>query len=153
MDKTDIFVRSAKGEEEIQKRTYQLQLKHRSILIMIDGKTNEATLLAKISSLGNVPAVLQDLEKSGFIERKTAAPSPSVPSAEVLNVSLKQFMIDQMYELLGPEGDAVVVRIERCRNNKELNELLGACRDTMISFGKPKKAEIFWQEAMGKLSS
>jgi len=49
MDKTDIFIKSAKGEQEIATRVNKLPIKHRSVLIMIDGATSEQALLAKIS--------------------------------------------------------------------------------------------------------
>jgi hypothetical protein len=77
MDKTDIFSRSAKGEQEIVTRVNKLPIKHRSVLIMINGKTSEEALLAKLSGMFDGKTIVSDLETNGFIERN-AAPKPAV---------------------------------------------------------------------------
>jgi len=77
MDKTDIFSRSAKGEQEIVTRVNKLPIKHRSVLIMVDGKTSEEALLAKLSGMFDGKTIVSDLETHGFIERN-AAPKPAV---------------------------------------------------------------------------
>ena len=77
MESSDIFVRSAKGEQEIATQANKLPIKHRSILIMIDGKSSEQALQGKLSSMFDGKAILSDLESHGFIERK-AAPKPTV---------------------------------------------------------------------------
>ena len=52
MDKTDIFIKSAKGEQEIATRVNKLPIKHRSVLIMIDGNDERGGLARQ--DLGHV---------------------------------------------------------------------------------------------------
>lgn len=150
MDKTDIFIRSAKGEQEIATRVNKLPIKHRSVLIMIDGTTSEQILLAKISGMFDGKIIVSDLETHGFIERK-AGPKPALQAAEVkaqpLNTNAKQYMIDYMYKVLGPEADTFVGRIEKCKTNSDLAGLIDSCRDTIRGLGKQNKAEEFEAKA------
>ena len=146
MDKTDIFIKSAKGEQEIATRVNKLPIKHRSVLIMIDGKTTEESLLAKISGMFDGKTIVSDLETHGFIERKDG-PKPALQAAETkgpsLNTNAKQYMIDYMYNVLGPEADTFVGRIEKCRTNSDLAGMIDPCRDTIRGIGKQSKAEEF----------
>jgi len=146
MDKTDIFVKSAKGEQEIATRVNNLPIKHRSVLIMIDGKTSEETLLAKLTGMFDGKTIVSDLETHGFIERKTG-PKAALQAAAIqvpaLSTGAKQYMIDYMYKVLGPEADTFVGRIEKCRNNADLAGMIDPCRDTIRGLGKQNKAEEF----------
>jgi len=154
MDKTDIFARTTKGEQEITTQANKLPIKHRSVLIMIDGKASEEVMLARLSGMRDALAILNDLEAQGFIERK-AAPRPVFHALEdkgpSLNMAAKQYMIDYLYATLGPESDAIVARIEKCRSNAELAEMAAACSDTMAGVGKRKKAEDFELKMKGLL--
>lgn len=104
MDKTDIFSRSAKGEQEIVTRVNKLPIKHRSVLIMINGKTSEEALLAKLSGMFDGKAIVSDLETNGFIERN-AAPKPAVqeqaPShaGAVKHGSMLENLVDKVKEM------------------------------------------------------
>jgi hypothetical protein len=146
MDKTDIFIKSAKGEQEIATRVNKLPIKHRSVLIMIDGKTSEDALLAKLAGMFDGKTIVSDLETHGFIERKTG-PKAALQAAETkgssLNTSAKQYMIDYMYKVLGPEADTFAGRIEKCKTNSDLAGMIDPCRDTIRGLGKQNKAEEF----------
>lgn len=146
MDKTDIFVRSAKGEQEISTRVNKLPIKHRSVLIMIDGKTSEHALLAKLSGMFDGKTIVSDLETHGFIERKTGPKAP-LQTAEIqvpsLSTGAKQYMIDYMYRVLGPDADTFAGRIEKCKTNSDLAGMIDPCRDTIRGLGKQNKAEEF----------
>ena len=80
MSKTDIFVRTEKGNQEIEKHVNKLPVKHRSVLIMIDGKNSEEVLLAKLSGMFDGKAIVSDLESHGFISRKAAQQAASAAS-------------------------------------------------------------------------
>jgi hypothetical protein len=146
MDATDIFIKSAKGEQEIVTKANKLPVKHRSVLIMIDGKMNEHALLARLSGMFDGKAIVADLESHGFIERR-AAPKSELHAVEnkgpVLNKMAKQYMIDTMYAVLGPEADTFVSKIERCKSNSDLANLVDPCRGTIAGIGKKKMAEEF----------
>lgn len=71
-----IPVKTAKALLAISRRIHDLPPKLRTLLILIDGKTDIASLKKDISLLGDVAAMLSDLHKSGFIEfaeNRTAA--------------------------------------------------------------------------------
>jgi hypothetical protein len=146
MNKNDIFVKSAKGEQEIATRVHKLPIKHRSVLIMIDGTTSEQALLAKISGMLDGTTIINDLETHGFIERKVGQ-KPALQAAEaktqLLSISAKQYMIDYMYKVLGPEADSFAGRIEKCKNNSDLAGMIVSCTDTIRGIGKQIKAEEF----------
>ncbi len=146
MDTTDIFIKSAKGEQEIATRVNKLPIKHRSVLIMIDGTTSEQILLARISGMFDGKTIVSDLETHGFIERK-AAPKPALHAVDTkgpaLNTGARQYMIDYMYKLLGPDADTFVGRIEKCKTNADLAGMIDPCRDTIRGIGKQSRAEEF----------
>jgi hypothetical protein len=147
MDKTDLFIRTAKGDQEVATQANKLPIKHRSVLIMIDGKNSEETLQKKLSGMFDGKAILNDLESHGFIMRQAGAGASTLkalePSLNALNSEAKKYMIDTIYQVLGPEGDSMVSRIEKCKNNKDLSGLIAMCRDTMSGLGKKKRAEEF----------
>jgi hypothetical protein len=149
MDATDIFIKSAKGEQEIVTKVNKLPIKHRSVLIMIDGKISEHALLARLSRMYDGKAIVADLESHGFIERR-AAPKTALHALHavenngpLLNMTAKQYMIDTMYAVLGPEADTFVSKIEKCMSNSDLTSLVEPCSGTIAGIGKKKMAEEF----------
>jgi hypothetical protein len=100
MDKTDIFIKTAKGEQEIATRVNKLPIKHRSVLIMIDGTASEETLLAKIAGMLDGKALVSELEAQGFIERKTA-PKPAVQAQaqDTRKHSMLENLIDKVKDM------------------------------------------------------
>jgi hypothetical protein len=102
MDKTDIFIKTAKGEQEIATRVNKLPIKHRSVLIMIDGTASEESLLAKIAGMLDGKALVSELEAQGFIERK-AAPKPAVqthaPAQDTRKHSMLENLIDKVKDI------------------------------------------------------
>jgi hypothetical protein len=142
----DIFVRSPKGEQEVTTQVNKLPIKHRSVLIMIDGKLSEHALLSRLSGMFDGKTIVADLESHGFIERR-AASKPALHAVEskgpALNMAAKQYMIDVMYSVLGPEADSFVSKIEKCKTNADLSGLVESCSGTLVGIGKKKKAEEF----------
>lgn len=63
-----VYKRTSKGEEEIQKRTYKLDHVKRFVLIMIDGKTDDESIISRSSIQWNPSQCLLELETMGFIE-------------------------------------------------------------------------------------
>lgn len=146
MAATDILIKSAKGEAEIKAASSSISMKQRSLLVMIDGKLTEGNYLQRLKAIGNVQALIQDLETGGYIERKAGAPvtvQPVEPDTQVLCLEARKYMAEFMYSLMGPEGESMVLRIERCKNNAELADMLNICCETITAMGKPKKADEF----------
>ena len=102
MDAADIFFRSTKGEQEIATKANKLPIKHRSVLIMIDGKMSEHALLARLSGIFDGKTIVADLESHGFIERKSApqTASAAVPAAQ-RPASFLESMVSRVKDLAG----------------------------------------------------
>jgi hypothetical protein len=91
-----------------------------------------------------VQGLINELEQKGYIARKggKAVPLKTIDSgAQIVNAQARQYMSEFMYNLMGPQGESLAMRLERCRNNRELAEILDVCRETLSSIGKPAKAE------------
>jgi len=81
LDKTD------KGREEISTRKHGLAPRLRTLLVLIDGKHSEESLLKQVTGLGLNEQSVKDLLDSGFIsfhesapvEPATAPPAPAAP--------------------------------------------------------------------------
>ena len=77
-----IYRKTAKGSEAIANRQSGLGPRHRSLLIMIDGKRSVAELAPVGSALGDVADLIQALQAEGLIEALNApAPAPAAPAA------------------------------------------------------------------------
>lgn len=86
MDRQGIYIKTEKGLEEMKSRKYKLPQAMRSLLIMIDGAMSVGAFLDTGKALGNVEAMLTELEQQGFIkktEKKPVAPAGTAPGAVV----------------------------------------------------------------------
>lgn len=77
MELQQVYIKTAKGQEEIQKRVYRLPATLRRLLIMVDGRSTAAELIERLKSMGDIAPALAELEAGGFI----ALPSQRQPSA------------------------------------------------------------------------
>lgn len=156
MGTTDILVKSGKGEAEIASTTASISLKHRCLLVMIDGKLSEEDYIRQVRTLGEVQVLLRDLEEKGYIERRKRGPVPlqSVEdhSMEMLNIEARKYMTDFMYSIMGPGGETMALRLERCKSNKDLADMLGVCRETLAGMGKQEMAQEFEQKVKALLA-
>lgn len=65
MDSDRIFRKTTKGIEEVEKRTYHLDFRHRTALIQVDGHSTAETIATRLPGDGLV--FLQELWRDGFI--------------------------------------------------------------------------------------
>ncbi len=79
---SEIYRRTAKGDEEIEKRTYKLDYFHRFVLIMINGKKNSETIISNSSEQWNAEQCLRDLEKQRFIVNIENSPTSTNNSSK-----------------------------------------------------------------------
>jgi len=77
---------------------------------------------------------VSDLEANGFIERK-AGTKPALHAADAAagkspttERRAKQYMIDYMYKVLGPDADTFAGRIEKCKTDSDLAGMIDPCR-------------------------
>lgn len=151
MPPSDVFKKTPKGEEEISVRTINLPVKLRSLLIAMDGKKSSGEMARSFGALGDIPAMITELERQGCIElvpETRALHDIVAPVVHTLNIEARRSAANYLYGLLGPESESLVRRIEKCKTNVDLSLMLDECRDVLVSMGKPAKAEEFWN--MGK---
>ena len=68
LDKSAIYYKSIHGQQALQNRDPALVPKLRSLLILVDGKRGYDELAKLGSVFGNADALLEQLEREGFIE-------------------------------------------------------------------------------------
>lgn len=68
MNPDQVFQKTDKGREEIARRTFRLEARRRTLLILVDGRSDAANLAEKAAQLGDAMAQLQTLWTEGFIE-------------------------------------------------------------------------------------
>lgn len=83
-----VFDKTAKGQEEIATRKHGLPSRLRSLLVLIDGKTNVEGLVKKVAGLGlNEESIAELLEHEYIAPHEGAmaahAPGPAAPAVPV----------------------------------------------------------------------
>jgi len=101
MDDSIVFLKTAAGEEAIRDRTRLVQRNLRTVLIVVDGMAEVATLKRKVGDAGMVEAALLELELLGFIaptlEGQDQQPAESVDDEGSGNASLLvEYATDQV---------------------------------------------------------
>jgi hypothetical protein len=146
-----IFTKTAKGREEIEKRTHRLEAKRRMMLIVVDGTSSAQTLASKSVSGDDAMAILQSLWTEGFIEpagafagasveRETAPAPVSGQSLE----ELKRKASHAIESLLGPSGENMALRLEKAQTMEAFLAEAHKTRDTLRQFAGQRKSDQFW---------
>jgi hypothetical protein len=178
MDREVIYRKTAKGQEEMATRAYQLSSRERSILVLVDGKRTGAELIDKSLHFGNSEAYLDSMLAAGFIEVATvetpaaptsipprpapshepsvlpARPKPPIAAPTVSSntmVETANFARHFLLRILGPDGDELAARIESSRNLRDLTLALTRGRDALQALIGRRKAEEFWHGVRERL--
>jgi hypothetical protein len=101
-----IYRRTAKGDEEIKKRSYKLDHFHRFVLIMIDGKANTESIIARSSEQWNPVQCLFEMEAEGFIEN---IDNKATPAANIS--TLKHNLIAAIQKQIPKNNTKLINRI------------------------------------------
>ncbi len=167
MDESTVFMKTAKGVDEIANRSGALSLMVRRVLIMADGQRPMRDLASWVRA-GEIENVMTLLESQGFVQRvggapakpatvgagtASAAPNPAptvTPTVSQDERGLQQNFeetrrraLREVSDRLGPDGDHLVQKIERCRNNEELRELVREAERLIAVFYKEVAAQDF----------
>ena len=152
MDSRMVFIKTDKGHEEIDKRTYHLNFKHRTALILVDGEGAVEALLGKIPGDGMM--LLEELLRDGFIvAAEGSAPDSSIDApADAAAVASGEFDLDaakrravSMIEaMMGPGGETLAVTIERCGTRSAFVQQAERTRDIISQMFGARKATEFW---------
>lgn len=160
MNLSDVFHKTAKGEEEIAHRGHGLAPRARSLLIMVNGKITGDELQKRAESLGGGGALFAMLVEGGFIEplegqadALAAAPAtiPAAPTFGPAHAEAVRFASHFIVEALGPAYDELGGRVEACRDPAKLTALLESVRDVIEGNAGKKKAEAFWSGVSARL--
>lgn len=154
-----VYVKSAKGQEEVDKRTYKLPLKLRSLLIMINGKVSAGEIIEYGGSLGGgMDVLLGQLLEGGFIEpaqppaallaasSPVPAPAPSSDRGTSL-LAAKNAIKKLVYDQLGPDADMVVGKLEKCESRLQLVAYCDTCKDIVEAALGKTKGQALWVKA------
>ena len=68
-----VFSRTEKGNFEINSRKHQLPMRLRTVLILVDGKSNVTQLRDKASAIPELENFLENLALDGFISAKSSS--------------------------------------------------------------------------------
>lgn len=158
-----IYEKSTAGQLEITGDRRALSMKHRQVLIMVDGKRTDDDIKNNLPNM-NVAETIADLERLGYIYN-TASPAkspsaisivpppaltPAAPetpiSAEQL-AAVKEIMVTSTNECLGIMGRGMAQKIEAVQNRGELKVWVSqwhmAIRESRL--GKPLASVLMEQ--------
>lgn len=128
-----IYRKTAKGVQEIERRTLKLAPRFRSLLILVDGRRSDEELLKMLTS-ADEQAVLA-LSEGGFIEAigmttssepaaaprpsPAPAPKPAGPPPESSFDARRKQAVRALLDHVGPAGDGLAVKLERAATPEE----------------------------------
>lgn len=158
MELNQVYIKTAKGQEEIQHRTYKLSANLRRLLIMVDGRSTAADLSSRLTMLGDVAAGLSELETGGFIATPTPhAPSPkpaapdldSAPQATQPTFNLdaaKHVIQSALLSAIGPAAEYWIECVEATTTPQQLRLEFDAIRELLPRLLSPPQAEQTWRQ-------
>jgi DNA-binding MarR family transcriptional regulator len=168
MDESLVYTKTPKGMAEVTTRGGALSLASRRVLIMIDGRRTVADL-APLLKPGEIDGVIATLEAAGFVQRvggeharppmrAIEAPPPAAGGTLEVNTVMneageernlltleeaKRRAVRQVSDRLGPDGDQMAQRIERCKNADELRERLREAERLIAGYYNEAAAQDF----------
>ncbi|MDO8926613.1 MAG: hypothetical protein Q7U94_06860 [Sideroxyarcus sp.] len=159
MDLQAIYIKTAKGQQEVATRAFQLPSRVRSLLVMVDGKTGTEQLLANTAALGDSATFFTMLVEGGFIEAvASSVASAAAASAPAQNVKappkeLVRTVSHLVIEILGPAGDPLSMRLEKSLSIEEFAKQVEQCRNVIESAAGKKRGDAFWNTVLEQLSA
>jgi len=126
-----LYAKTAAGRQEIEDRALRLPAALRSILLMVDGQRDDASLRALLPGLRAPQDTLEQLVVQGLIEvvGGSAAPAASLPRTHgrgqdpQLYQVLYEWMSESVRRHLGLKGYFMQLKIERCTDAAALEQL------------------------------
>lgn len=150
MDPHLVLRKTAKGREEIDKRTYRVDARRRMLLILIDGRATTAEIATKAAHVANPDEMFESLLAEGFVEPGdgpappgTASNAPRGPAGAPLDEA-KRRAVKALERLMGPGAEAIALKIERAATREELLAEAQKAREALRSYLGARQAEEFW---------
>lgn len=121
INKRAVFAKTPKGKDEIETRQNRLPAKLRMALILVDGKSSVTDLVDK-GSHPDLVKTLEELSLLGFIRDVSMSvvqtPPPVAPNFSA-STTVKLELIRISREILGPQAEKIVKKIEDSADTKE----------------------------------
>lgn len=158
-----IYVKTPKGIEEMNKRSYGLPQRARLVLIMMDGKCNYGEIVSRFPD-GEGEAVVATLVDGGFVaplQKTPLAPPSGKPAvkfeppkndAERFEMA-RNLMRNTINAFLGGMGSGLINQLDRCNNLEELRQLYGAWQEAIHLTGEGRKEAADLENRLAALLS
>jgi hypothetical protein len=158
-----IYIKTPKGIEEMNKRTYGLPQKTRLVLIMMDGKCDYDEILSRFPDGEGEPVVAR-LVAEGFIAPLQTEPTktasgkteerfePPKNDAERFEMA-KNLMRNTINAFLGGMGSGLTNQIDKCSNLEELRQQYGAWQESIHLTGDGRKQAADLEKRLAALLS
>jgi hypothetical protein len=131
MHANDIPIKTAAGQREVGQRGHKLSPRARSLLIMVHGTQTVAELSRSMQSLGDVGAILGELQGLGLISIGASSagarlPEPPLPTAEAMPPAqeAKQLLNQTAVAALGLRAFLFTLKLEHCYTAEELRAII-----------------------------
>lgn len=155
LDESLVFQKTEAGAAEMAAPALGLPPKLRRALIVVDG-TRTVADLATAFRPGEVDAILMDLQARGLVTlsggvvsapkaRPDAAPASAGSPAEGLE-EVRRIAMREVSHSMGPNGDALALKIERCRTAEDLRTALREAEKILTSFLGAEAGRAFAQK-------
>lgn len=138
MDDATVFRKTAKGIQEVETRTHELERHLRRVLIVVDGIKCVAELSAFVRAT-EVQTTIQHLIMHGYIETRDASerPAGSVAYAPAANdpavfALIKRNAMVEIRRRLGPVSTLLLTEIDTCDNAMELRAKLRNIENVLV---------------------
>ena len=138
-----VLSKTAKGKEEIDTRKYKLDQRHRMLLITVNGKLSAGELVAQFARSGDVGPMLDQLLREGFIQQALD------PAAKLQRA--RQEISAALSTALGPDADAITMKVEAAKTLDELRAYLESRRDMLDTALGKARAPAFWAKVTSLL--
>lgn len=138
MNAESILVKTDKGAEEIATRKYKLDPKLRTLLIMVNGTASAAQLAQKFAGIGDIQPLLARLAKDGYVKEAGNAGGGDIKS-------VRMEVARALYDILGPEAEAMTMKIESCATMDALRAYLEERKGTLTQ-ALGRNAPGFWSK-------
>lgn len=174
MDPNQVLIRTAKGQEELRTKAYNLSPHQHRLLIEVDEHATLGETLSRLAGLGEgIETELDDLLAHGFLALRLSAcetaagsiddwrvlsegfgaPEDSAPAGVAIHhhaqfnlEKAKGFARFVVLGALGPAGSHRIERIDAARDVHELRMQLDELRDVLPQLLSNRQAKEVWEQ-------
>jgi hypothetical protein len=149
MDTNALVAKTAKGEEEILRRSHGLDRNLRYVLILVDGKSSVEQILRKGHGLPDIEGSLRTLAEQGFVH-VDGEPTASAGASASEPAAVKMELIAIAQEVLGSDAAKVVSKLEAAPDSKEgILEVTNQCKKLVRLIIDEQKADQLMARCAG----